>query len=151
MLLHRSSLTRLQFGFPKLTEKHNQDEEAPRKHSQLKQLENSPKGVNNETDLCSLTDTEFKRETVKILKELRPNIKELRADMNSNADSFRKERQNIRRSQEKLENSSAEMQTELKSLKNRKNNAEEQISDLEDRIMKITQSGQQTKNQMRKT
>ena len=55
-----------------------------------------------------------------------------------------------RRSQEKLENSFEEMQTELKSLKSRINNAEEQISDLEDRIMEITQSGQQTENQMKK-
>ena len=30
------------------------------------------------------------------------------------------------------------------------NNAEEQTSDLEDRIMEITQSGQQTENQMKK-
>ena len=37
------------------------------------------------------------------------------------------------------------MQTELKALKSRMNNAEERISDLEDRIMEITQPGQQTK------
>ena len=37
---------------------------------------------------------------MKILKELRANIKELRADMNSNADYFRKKLENIRRSQE---------------------------------------------------
>ena len=30
------------------------------------------------------------------------------------------------------------------------NNAEEQISDVEDRIMEITQTGQQTENQMKK-
>ena len=42
------------------------------------------------------------------------------------------------------------MPTELKALKSRMNNAEEQISDLKDRIMEITQSGQQTKNQMKK-
>jgi len=30
------------------------------------------------------------------------------------------------------------------------NNAEEQISDVEDRIMEITQSGQQMENQMKK-
>ena len=40
----------------------------------------------------------------------------------------------------KLENSFAETQTEVKALKNRMNNAEEQISDLEYRIMEITQS-----------
>ena len=42
------------------------------------------------------------------------------------------------------------MQTELKALKSRMNNAEEQISDSEDRIMEITQSGQQTKKRKEK-
>ena len=114
-----------------------------RNHSQLNQRENSPKAVNNETDLCSLTDLEFKREIVKILKELRD-------DKNSNADSLRKELENTRRSQEKLENSCAEIQTELREVKTRTNNAEEWISEVEDRIMEITQTGQQTENQMKK-
>ena len=99
-----------------------------RNHSQLKE------GANNEKDLCSLTDTEFKKEIVKILKELWE-------DMNSNADHFRKELENKRRSQEKLENSFAEMQAKLKALKSRMNNAREWISDLEGRIMEITQLG----------
>ena len=81
-----------------------------RNHPQLNQQEISPKAVNNETDLCSLTDLEFKREIVKILKELRE-------DMNSNADNLRKELENIRRSQEKLEHSFAEIQTELRAVK----------------------------------
>ena len=59
-----------------------------RNHPQLNQQENSPKAVNNETELCSLIDLEFKREIVKILKELRDN-------MNSNSDSLRKELENI--------------------------------------------------------
>ena len=41
-----------------------------RNHSQLKEQENCPEGANNETDLCSLRDTELKKEIVKILKEL---------------------------------------------------------------------------------
>lgn len=49
-----------------------------RNHSQLKEQEDSPKAVNNETDLCTLTDIEFKRETAETLKALRLNIKELR-------------------------------------------------------------------------
>ena len=77
---------------------------------------------------------------MKILKDLRVNMKELREDMNSNADYFRKEIGNIR-NQQKLENSFAEIQAELKALKSKMNNAEERISDLEDRIMEITQSG----------
>ena len=87
---------------------------------------------------------------MKILKESRVNMKKLRVDRNSNADYFRKELENIRKSQEKLENSFAETQAELKALMSRMNNAEEQMSDLEDRIMEITQLGQQTENQMKK-
>jgi len=68
-----------------------------RNHSQLKELENLSEAANNETDLCSLRDTEFKRERVKILKELRMNMEELRADINSNANYFRKELENRRR------------------------------------------------------
>ena len=117
--------------------------------SQLEQ-ENSPEGANQETDFRILTDTEFKKLMVKILKELRVTVRELRADMNSNADYFRKKLESTRRSQEKLENSCAETQAELKALKSKVNVAEEQISDLDDRIMEVTQSGQQTENQMKK-
>ena len=42
------------------------------------------------------------------------------------------------------------MPTELRSLKSRRNSAEEPIGDVEDRIMEITQSGQQTENQIKK-
>ena len=47
-----------------------------RNHSQLKEQENSPKGANNETDFCSLIDTWFKKETVKLLEGIRANMKE---------------------------------------------------------------------------
>ena len=67
-----------------------------RKHSQLKEEENSPEAANNETYPCSLTETKFKREIMKILKELRLNIKDLRAHMNNSADYFRKELENMR-------------------------------------------------------
>ena len=55
-----------------------------RNHSQLKEQENSPEAANSETDLCSLMDTEFKREIMKILRKLRVNMKELRAGRNRN-------------------------------------------------------------------
>ena len=65
-----------------------------------------------------MTDLEFEREIVKILKEIRE-------DRNSNADTLRKKLENIRRSQEKLEHSFAEIQTELRAVKTRMNDAEE--------------------------
>ena len=36
-----------------------------RNHHQLKDQENSPEGINNETDLFSLIDTEFKKEVMR--------------------------------------------------------------------------------------
>ena len=95
--MHRSP-PRLQFGFPKLTEKekHKEDEEAQEQFP-VKEQENSHEAGNNETELCSLIDTKFKRGVMEILKKLRLNIKELREDININADSFKKELGNIRR------------------------------------------------------
>ena len=49
--------------------------------------------------------------------------------------TLEKELENTRKSQEKLENSFEEMQAELMAQRSRMNNGEEQISDLEDRIM----------------
>lgn len=73
-----------------------------------------------------LTDTEFKKQVMKILKELK-------VDIRSNADYFKKELETIRRTQEKLENTFAEMKDELKALNSRMNNAGEQTSDFQDK------------------
>ena len=58
-------------------------------HPQLKEQENSLEGTNNETDLCSLTYTEFKKKVIKILKELRMST-------NSYTDYFKKELKTVR-------------------------------------------------------
>ena len=68
-----------------------------RNHSQLKEEENSPEGGNNETDLCTLIDTKFKKEIMKILKELRKAT-------DRNAEYCKKELKTIKRNQEKLGN-----------------------------------------------
>ena len=68
-------------GFPKHreSEKLKGNEEA-QEHSHLKEEKNSPEAAKSEIDFCSLIDTEFKKETVKTLKELRVNMKEFRAE-----------------------------------------------------------------------
>ena len=77
-------------------------------------------------------------------------LKRFREDKHCNTDSLRKEIENIRRSQEKLENSFADLQCELRAVRAGRNNAGERISDVEDRRKQITQTGQQTENQMKK-
>ena len=89
-----------------------------RNHSQLKDQENSPERTNNETDLFSLIDTNFKKEIMKILKELRKAVER-------NAEYCKKEPETIKRNQEKLENSFVKTKTELKAMNSRRNNAEE--------------------------
>ena len=64
--------------------------------------------------------------------------------------TVKKELETIRMSQEKAENPFVKMKSKLKAMNSRMNNAEECISDLEDTIMEITQSEQQTKSQILK-
>ena len=112
-------------------------------HSQLKHQENSPERKNNEKDRFGITGTEFKNGIMKILKEIRK-------DLYRNADYCKRELETIKRSQEKLENSLVEMKAELKAINRRLNNAKERKRDLEDRIMEIIQSEQQTGSQIKK-
>ena len=70
-------------------------------------------------------------------------LKEIRKTIDRNADYCKKELETIKRNQKNLENSFAWAKAELKAMNSRLNNAEEQISDLEDTIMEINQSEQQ--------
>ena len=71
-------------------------------------------------------------------------IKQLRKIIDIKADHCNKELEIIKRSQSKLDSSTAKIKTSLKAVNNRLNDAEKWISDLEDRVMEITQSEQQT-------
>ena len=91
---------------------------------------------NNETVLSSLPDPDFQKKVIKILQELRKV-------MDRHANHCNKEIETIKRSQLKSKNSFAKKKAKLKAINTKLNNSEEQISDLEDRIMKIIQSEQQ--------
>ena len=89
-----------------------------RKHSQIKGQENSPERANSETNLFTLIDTDFKKEIIKILKELRKAI-------DRNAEYCKKGLETIERNPEKLENIFADMKAELKAMNSRMNNSKE--------------------------
>ena len=67
-------------------------------------------------------------------------LKELRKIIYRKADNCSKELETVKRKQSKLDNSIAEIKTNLEAMNSRLNNTVERISDLEDRIMEITQS-----------
>ena len=77
-------------------------------------------------------------------------LKELRKIIDRNADHCKKELKTIKMNQSKLDNSIAEIKTDLEVMERRLNVTEEQISDLENRIMETTQSEQQRERQTRK-
>ena len=87
-------------------------------YTQLKQQEKPPERTNNETDLTSLLDPEFKKEVIKMLKELRKII-------DRNAEYCNKGVESIKRNQSKLDNSIAEITTDLEAMNRRLSNAEE--------------------------
>ena len=82
--MHRNSPPRLQqlVSISSQKKKNMSEMKTPRNHSQLKERENLPEAANNESDTCIRRDTELKRETAKILEELRLTMKELRAYRN---------------------------------------------------------------------
>lgn len=106
-----------------------------RNHSQLEDQEKSPERRNNKTDFFSLIHGKFKKEIMKTVKKLRTTDR--------NADYYEKELETKKGTKKNLVNSFLEIKVDLKVVNNRMKNAE-QLSDLEDRIMEITQSEQQT-------
>ena len=69
---------------------------------------------------------------------------ELRKIVNVNTDNFNKELETIKMTHSKIDNSTSEIKSNLEATNGQLNDTEECISDLEDRIMEIIQSEQQT-------
>ena len=66
-------------------------------------------------------------------------LTELGKRIDEHSESFNKELENIRKNQLELENKITEMKTILEGINSRLGDTEEGISDLEERIMEITQ------------
>ena len=69
-------------------------------------------------------------------------LKESGKTTNKNADLYNKKLKTTKRDQLKLENSFARIKAKLKAINSKVNNTKGKVSDMKDRIMKITQSEQ---------
>ena len=69
-------------------------------------------------------------------------LKESRKATNKNADPYDKKLKTTKRDQLRLENSLARIKAKLKAINSKVNNTKGKVSDMKDRIMKITQSEQ---------
>ena len=88
-------------------------------------------------EIRNLLHKEFKLTIIKMLSELR------RTDEHS--ENFNKKIENIKKNQSEVKNTITEMKNILGGFNSRLDDAEEQISNLEDRIVEITQLEQKKK------
>ena len=100
---------------------------------QMKEQDKTQEKQLNEVEIGNLPEKEFRIMIMKMIQDL-----------------GKRTEAKIKKMQEKLENSFTETKAELKAKDSRMNNAEERISDLEDKIMEITQSEEQTESQIEK-
>ena len=114
-----------------------------RNSSKLKEQEESPERTNNETELTDLLNPKFKKVVINVPTELWKIT-------DRNADHYNKELETIKMNQSKTDNSIADIKMYLESKNSRLTDKEEWINDMEDRIMEITQSEQQTERQILK-
>lgn len=81
-------------------------------------------------EISNLLDKEFEIMVIKTLTELEKGVDE-------HSEVFSKEIENIKMKQSELKNTVTEMKIILEKINNRLKDAEEQINDLEDRVMEI--------------
>ena len=77
-------------------------------------------------------------------------LTKLRKTIEISSDYFNKKQETIKITQSIIDNSVSEIQIDLEEMNSWENDTEKYIGDLEDRIMKIIQSEQQTERQMKR-
>ena len=77
-------------------------------------------------------------------------LTKLRKTIEISSDYFNKKQETIKITQSIIDNSVSEIQIDLEEMNSWENDTEEYIGDLEDRIMEIIQSEQQTERQMKR-
>ena len=101
-------------------------------------MEDSPLKELNEMETGKMSNIEFKRMVIKILKELTDNYKE----MSENYNSMKKEIETINKNQQEVKNTTSKIKNILQGITSKLHEAEDQISELEDKVEKNTQAEQ---------
>ena len=110
---------------------------------QTKEWNKTPEENPNETEISDLPDKKFKETFIRALIKLRKRMQGL-------SENFNEDLENIRKNQSKLKNTITEIKNTPKGINSRVDDTEELISDLKDRIVKITQSEPQKEERVLK-
>ena len=116
-----------------------------RNKPQLKGKKESPERVLDETEASKLSDIEFKTMVIRMVKELSENYKELQGsykELTANYTSMKKDIETISKNQEEMESTVSKMKNTGEEIKSRLDEAEYQISCLEDMVERNSQTDQ---------
>ena len=103
---------------------------------QMKEQNKTTEEELNEVEIGNLPYRKFKVMIIKMFKELRRR-------MNKHSENFNKNLENIKKNQTEMKKTITEIKNILKVIHSRLNDTEEWISELEDGVVKITQSEQE--------
>ena len=101
----------------------------------MKEQGKTPPDLTNEEEIGSLPEREFRKMIVKLIQNLGNR-------MEKTQETFNKELEELKRKQTVMNNTINETKNSLEGIKSRITEAEEWISDLEDKILEITTAEQ---------
>ena len=102
--------------------------------SQMKEQDKTPEKQLNEVEIGNLPEKEFRIMVVKMIQDLR---KSMEARIEKMQEMFNKDREELKNKQTEMNNTITEMKNTLEGINSRITEAEEWISDLEDRMVEI--------------
>lgn len=103
----------------------------------MKKQEETPEKNPKAIEVSDLPDKEFKETIIRMLNKPESTIEEF-------TEHFNKNKENVIENQLEVKHTITEAKTTSEGINSRLVNTEEQVSDLEDRIVEITQSEQQS-------
>ena len=124
-----------------------------RNNAQMKGKEEVSETMLNEKEASHLSDSEFKELVMRKLNELTENYQKLQGNYNehtANCINMKKEIETINKGQEEMNKTISELQNTVEGIKSRFDEAEDWVSELENKVEKNTQNEQEKEKRLRR-
>ena len=113
----------------------------------MKEQDKTPEKQLNEVEIVNLPEKEFRTVIVKMIQDLG---KTMEAKIEKMQEMFNKDLEELKNKQTEMNNTIIEMKTTLEGINSRITEAEEWISDLEDRMVEFTTAEQNEEKRTKK-
>ena len=114
---------------------------------QMKEQDKTPEKQLNEVEIGNLPEKGFRITIVKMIQDIR---KRMEAKIEKMQEMFNKDLEELKYKQTEMNNTIIKMKTTLEGINSRITEAEEQISDLEDRMVEFTAAEQNKEKRMKR-